>query len=137
MKRTSIPAIALALVLGATTVIYACGNSGKAQQTSTTSGSSCGSAVKASQVSATDKSQDVKAIATNTTSKDCGEMSASCGSSCLGKAKSASACPTMKDDSSTKQTKSTKIDDSSKQKSAKFKTAEIKQSNAPLASNQD
>ncbi len=124
MKRTSIMAIGLALVLGATTIIYACGNSGNAQQTSTTSGSSCGSAVKAGQVSAIDKSQDVKAITTDAKSRDCGEMSANCGSSCVGKAKSASTCPAMKDNSS-------------KQKSVKSKTVEIKQSNASLASNQD
>lgn len=137
MKRTSILAIALALVLGATTVIYACGNSSKAEQTSAASGSSCSSIAKASQVSASDKSQDVKAITTDAKSKDSGEMSAVCGSSCASKAKCASVCPTMKDNSSAKQTKSTKIDDSPKQKSAKSKTVEIKQSNAPLASNHD
>ena len=137
MKRTSIMAIGLALVLGATTIIYACGNSGKAQQTSTTSGSACGSTVKANQVSTTDKSQDVKAITTDAKSKDCGEMSANCGSSCVGKAKSASTCPAMKDGSSAKQTKTTKIDNSAKEKAAKAKTVEIKTSNASLASNQD
>lgn len=137
MRRTSILAIALALVLGATTVIYACGNSGKADQASTTSGSSCGSTTKASQVSATDKSQDVKAITTDAKANNCGEMSSSCGSTGVDKAKCASACPSMKNDSSTKQTKATKVDDSVKQKSAKAKTVEIKQSNAPLASNQE
>lgn len=137
MKRTSILAIALALVLGAAAVIYACGNSSKTDQASTTGSSACGTAAKTSQVSATDKSQDVKALTADSKAKSCNEMSSSCGTTCVDKAKSASACPAMKDGSSAKQTKTTKIDDSAKEKAARAKTVDIKTSNAPLAANQE
>lgn len=137
MKRMRILAVALALFLGATTVIYACGNSSKAEQTSTTGNSSSGTITKASQVSVTDNSRDVKAITTDAKAKDCSGMSANCGTSCTDKTKSASACPAMKDGSSAKATKAIKVDNLVKQKSAKAKTVEIRQNNTPLAANQD
>jgi hypothetical protein len=138
MKRTTILVFALAMVLGAAAIIYACGNSGKTDQASATGGSSCTNSAKTSQVSATDKSSDVKVITADSKSKDDKTMSSECQSSCTGsKAGSASACPAMKDGSTAKQTKTTKIDDPAKQKAAKSKVVQAKNSDNTLAVNQE
>jgi hypothetical protein len=138
MKRMTILAFALVLVLGAAAAIYACDKSGKADQASATNGSSCTNSAKTSQVSATDKSSDVKVITADSKAKENNTMSSGCQSSCTGaKTSGASACPYMKDGSAAKQTKATKVDDSAKQKAAKAKVVEVKSADPTLAATQE
>jgi hypothetical protein len=138
MKKTTILVFALALVLGAATIIYACGNSGKTDQASAACGSSCTNAAKTSQVSATNKSSDAKVITADSKVKDDKTMSSGDHSACMGtKTGSASACPYMKDGSSAKQTKTTKVDDSAKTKVAKSKVVQTRSSDPALAATQE
>jgi len=135
MKRNSVLAVAMALVVGLSAFVYACGNSAKSDQASTNSGLSC--AAKTSQVSAGDKSPEAKALTADSKVKSGNEMSSACGSSCASMAKGASTCPYMKENSSVKQTKATQIDKQSKEKAQKAKTVEAKSANTPLAANQE
>jgi hypothetical protein len=138
MKRTTILVFALALVLSAAAAIYACDKSGKTDQASAACGSSCTNAAKTSQVSATNKSSDVKVITADSKAKDDKTMSSGNHSACTGtKTGSVSACPYMKDGSTAKQTKTTKIDDSAKQKAAKSKVVQAKSNENTLAVSQE
>jgi hypothetical protein len=138
MKKVTVLAFALALVLGAAAIIYACGDSAKGSQASTSCGSTCTKAAKTSQVSATDKSADVKVITANSKTPDSKTMSSGCPASCSGeKTSSTSSCPYMKDKASTSQTTATKTEKSAKAKAAKAKVVQVNQAEPNLATVQE
>ncbi|GEM_PF-2729784 len=124
-------------IFGAVSITYACGNSSGAKQNSLSGTSSCNSIAKAEQVSAGDKSPNIKVINADIKTIVLGEISATCETSCLDKTQNAPAYPYKKVNSSSKQVKSPKSDDSEKQKSDKAQTAEIKQNNMPAAAKLD
>jgi hypothetical protein len=135
MKKAPILAFALALVLGAATIIYACG---KGDQASGTSSSSCANSAKTSQVSLNDKSSDVKVVTADARLKDDKATSSGCPVTSVGDdMKCASMCPSMKDGSTTSQSKATKIDDSVKRKTEKAKTVQTNSGSPVLAATKE